>query len=96
MRFLLGRLSTCRFLSRRFNSNESSITSNDSNSSKELEKTKTNETSKDLVQLKRAFTLLKPETMHTIKRVDDTPMNNELDYIRFRLNENRRFEFTFH
>ena len=42
---------------------------------------------------KRAFTLINPQTMHQIKRVDDVPLNNEMDYFRHRLTENRKFEW---
>ena len=71
------------FLFRRYASNDSSLTT--PNADKDLATKK----SSDIAMPKRAFTLINPQTMHQIKRVDDVPLNNEMDYIRHRLTENR-------
>ncbi|CAF4948791.1 unnamed protein product, partial [Rotaria sp. Silwood1] len=76
---------TRRFISqlfiRRFLSNDSSVTTIDSN--KELTTKKPSEISKP----KRAFTLINPKTAHQIKRIDDVPIQNEIDFIQHRLTE---------
>ena len=74
-----------RLFIRRFASNDSSITTTDT--SKELVK----ETSKEVSTKKRAFTLIDPKTAHQIKRIDEMPIKNEMDYIRHRLTENRKY-----
>ena len=50
----------------------------------------TEKTPTEIVTPKRAFTLINPKTMHQIQRVDQMPINNEMDYVRHRLTENRQ------
>jgi hypothetical protein len=69
---------------RRFASNDSSLTTSDPN--KEVATKKTSE----LSTIKRAFTLVDPKTAHQIKRIDEAPIKNEMDFIRYRLTENRK------
>jgi len=69
---------------RRYASNDSSLTTNDSN--KQL----TTKKSSEISTPKRAFTLVDPKTAHLIKRVDEIPIKNEMDLIRHRLTENRK------
>ena len=69
---------------RRFASKDSSITTTDS--TKELTKKDASEVS----TTKRAFRLLDPKTAHQIKRIDEAPIKNEIDFIRHRLTENRK------
>ncbi|CAF2596633.1 unnamed protein product [Rotaria sp. Silwood2] len=68
---------------RRFVSNDSSVTTIDPN--KELTTKKPSEISTP----KRAFTLINPQTAHQIRRIDDAPVDNEIDFIRHRLTEKR-------
>lgn len=70
-------------LSRRFASNDSSLTPPDP------PKAVTTEKPSEVAAPKRAFTLIDPKTIHLIKRVDDVPLKNEMDYVRHRLTENR-------
>ncbi|CAF1577657.1 unnamed protein product [Adineta ricciae] len=71
---------------RRFASNDSSVTTTSPpDANKELTTKKSSEVSTP----KRAFTLINPKTAHQIKRIDETPIKNEMDYIRHRLTENR-------
>ncbi|CAF4307667.1 unnamed protein product, partial [Adineta steineri] len=65
-------------------SKDSSITTT-TDSNKDL----TTEKSSEISTVKRAFTLINPKTVHEIKRIDDTPIKNEMDLIRHRLTENR-------
>jgi hypothetical protein len=69
---------------RRFASKDSSITTT-TDSKKEL----TTKKSSEISTPKRAFTLIDPKTVHQIKRIDDVPLKNEMDYVRHRLTENR-------
>ena len=71
---------------RRFLSKDSSLTPTDGK--KEL--TSTTEKPSEISTPKRAFTLIDPRTVHQIKRIDEQPINNTLDYLRHRLTENRR------
>jgi hypothetical protein len=82
------KLSRClinRLFIRRFASKDSSLTTTDLN--KEL----TTKKSSDISIPKRAFTLVDPKTIHQIKRVDEAPIKNEMDFVRHRLTENRKY-----
>jgi hypothetical protein len=82
------KLSRClinRLFIRRFASKDSSLTTTDLN--KEL----TTKKSSDISTVKRAFTLVDPKTIHQIKRVDEAPIKNEMDFVRHRLTENRKY-----
>jgi hypothetical protein len=82
------KLSRClinRLFIRRFASKDSSLTTTDSQ--KEL----TTKKSSDISTPKRAFTLINPKTIHKIKRIDEVPIKNEMDLIRYRLTENRKY-----
>ncbi|CAF1159132.1 unnamed protein product [Adineta steineri] len=71
---------------RRYASKDSSITTTTTtHENKDL----TTEKSSEISTVKRAFTLINPKTVHEIKRIDDTPIKNEMDLIRHRLTENR-------
>lgn len=72
-------------LLRRFASKDSSLTTTDSN--KELTTKKPSE----IARPKRAFTLINPKTSHQLKRIDDVPIQNEIDFIRHRLTEKSKF-----
>jgi hypothetical protein len=70
---------------RRFASKDSSITTTDSSNELMTEKK-----SSEISTPKRAFTLIDPKTVHQIKRIDEAPIKNEMDLIRYRLTENRK------
>ena len=91
MRFPLNRLWSSHLICRRFNSNDSSLTKTPG-TGKELDAKSTADKPKELTKPKRAFTLLQPETIHKIRRIDDVPINNEMDYVRHRLTEKRKFD----
>jgi len=76
---------------RRLSSKDSLTTTNDQQKALANQKQST-----ELIRPKRAFTLINPKTMHEIKRIDDVPIKNELDYIRHRLTEKRRRNKTQH
>ena len=88
MSLRLTRCITNQLFIRRFASNDSSVTTTSlpPDANKELTSKKPSEVSKP----KRAFTLINPKTAHQIKRIDETPIKNEMDYIRHRLTENRK------
>lgn len=71
-----------------FSKDSSSLTPTDS-SSEGKKDLSTKKSSTQIATPKRAFTLIDPKTMHQIQRVDQMPINNEIDYIRHRLTENR-------
>ncbi len=72
---------------RRFVSKDSSLITTEGK--KEI--TTTKKSSSEIVRPKRAFTLIDPKTVHQIKRIDETPINNEMDYVRHRLTEKRMY-----
>lgn len=86
MSLKLSRYLINRICIRRFASNDSSITTTDSKKKLTTKKTTTTE----LTSPKRAFTLIDPKTVHQIKRIDDVPLNNEMDILRHRLTDNRK------
>ena len=71
---------------RRFLSKDSSLTPTEGKKELTSNTTKASEISTP----KRAFTLIDPRTVHQIKRIDEAPIKNEMDYVRHRLTENRR------
>jgi hypothetical protein len=72
---------------RRFVSKDSSLITTEGK--KEI--TTTKKSSSEIARPKRAFTLIDPKTVHQIKRIDETPINNEMDYVRHRLTEKRMY-----
>lgn len=87
MTLKLSRSLINRMFLRRFLSKDSSLTPTEG----EKELTSTKKQPAEISTPKRAFTLLDPRTMHQIKRIDQDPIHNEIDYVRHRLTENRRW-----
>ncbi|CAF1133712.1 unnamed protein product [Rotaria sordida] len=81
MTLKLTRRFICQLFVRRFASNDSSITPIDPNKDLTIKKPS------EISTKKRAFTLINPQTVHQIKRIDDVPIQNEMDFIRHRLTE---------
>jgi hypothetical protein len=85
------KLSRClinRLFIRRFASKDSSLTTTEE---KKEVTTTTKKSATEITKPKRAFTLIDPKTVHQIKRIDDTPINNTMDFVRHRLTENRTY-----
>ena len=82
------RTSSSLIIRRLFSKDSSSLTPTDS-SSEGKKDLSTKKSPTQIATPKRAFTLIDPKTMHQIQRVDQMPINNEIDYIRHRLTENR-------
>ena len=84
------KLSRCvinRLFVRRFASKDSSLTTTEG----KQDVTTTKKSTTEVAKPKRAFTLIDPKTVHQIKRIDETPVNNLMDFVRHRLTVNRTY-----
>ena len=90
MTLKLSRCAINRLFVRRFASKDSSITTTEG----KQDVTTTKKSTTEVAAPKRAFTLLDPKTVHQIKRVDERPVNNLMDFVRHRLTENRTYSYS--